>query len=139
MPRVFRSDRSVETPFEPLEGRSRRPELLAPATAGQIVGDLLRCDLQAQEGVDAWEVPAQGGRARGIDRALHVSRAFYLKVTFHFEAAERIAVRAAMRHQVGKDTVLADVSLEPRAVDDEVGTDLLVAVGSVDEAHHATT
>ena len=58
--------RAAEGPADPLGGGPQRAEPGTPAAPGQVVGDLLGRELQAEERVDAGEVAAEGGRAGGV-------------------------------------------------------------------------
>src|SRR4249920_164453 len=78
-------------PFPPLVHRPRRTELLAEALGCEVVGDLLSGDLQAEEGVDAGEVPAQRCGARGVETTRFATRAAHLERALHVEAPQRVA------------------------------------------------
>src|SRR5688572_16149142 len=84
------SDGLVAGPLEPLTGRAERAEPLAETPPGEVVGDLLGGDLQAEEGVDAGEVAAQRRRARGVQRPVAVGGALDLEVPLDLEAADRV-------------------------------------------------
>src|SRR5262245_7214159 len=86
----------VERPPEPLSGRAPWTDGPAEAAPGEIVGDLLCCHLQPEEGVHAREVPAQGGRARGIQRPVPARGPLDLEMPLNFEAAQRVASGAAV-------------------------------------------
>ena len=87
----------------------------------QVVGDLLRGDLQAEEGVDAGEVAAQRGRARGVQaaRARCACRA-------PRRCARRPGGRSGLRpappwsSRSASTRCSRDVGLQPGAVDDAV-------------------
>src|SRR5688572_33201057 len=76
-----------EQPLPPLDRRADRADPLAELPLGEVLVDLLGRDLQSEEGVDAREVPTQGGRARGIHRAVAVAGADQLEVAVDVEPA----------------------------------------------------
>ena len=108
------------------------PIRLQKPVPGQVVGDLLGRDLQAEEGVDAGEVAAQRGGAGGVQPAVAAARAAHLEVALDVEPAERVAAGAAVLQQVREQPVLGDVGLEAGAVDDEVGVHLEHALLGLD-------
>src|SRR6478735_6246982 len=118
------SDAAVARPAPPLSGRRRDAELAAEAEFDQVVGDLLGRDLQPEEGVDAGKVTAQGRAARRVQPARLTPGADHLEVPVHVQPADRVAAGTGMVQQVGQHPVFADVGLQARAVDDEVGVDL---------------
>src|SRR6478609_531454 len=118
------SDAAVTGPAPPLFGRPGDAELGAEAEPGQVVGDLLGGDLQAEEGVDAGEVAAERRAAGGVHPAGLAASADHLEVAVHVEPADRVAAGAGVVEQVRQHPVLADVGLQTGAVDDEVRVDL---------------
>src|SRR5262249_39384892 len=69
----------VACPAQPLPDRSECADPVAEAAPGQIVGDLLRRNLQAEECVNAGEVTPESGRARGVHDARAAARTAQLE------------------------------------------------------------
>src|ERR1700683_337009 len=118
----------VPGPFHPLRNRAERADLLAEPAPGQIIADLLGGDLQPEEGVDAGEVTAERGRARGVDHALTARRSAQFEGPLDIKPLVRIAAHARVVEQVLEHAVLSDVRLEAGGVDDVIGRDLQGAV-----------
>src|SRR5215472_632853 len=57
----------VTCPLHPLRDRPEGADLLAEPAPGQVVGDLLRGDLQPEERVNPWEVTAKRCRSRCVN------------------------------------------------------------------------
>src|SRR5919199_382509 len=116
-------------PLPPLAGRAAGTELLGEALRDEVVGDLLRGDLQPEEGVHPREGAAEGRAARGVHPAVAVAGAGDLETVLDVEPADRVAGGAGVVEQVGEHAVLADVGLQAGAVDDVVeGADLRALV-----------
>src|SRR4051794_6566273 len=126
------SDPLVPGPLRPLDRGANRSDPSAEAALGEGVADLLRRDLQSEEGVDAREVPAERRGAGGVHDTVAARRPAYLEVAFDVEPADRVATGSAVLQQVGEDPVLSDVGLESGAVDHVVGVDLEDAVAGLD-------
>src|SRR4051812_24463231 len=80
------SDLRSAQPPEPLRSGAQRPDPLAEAMPGEVLGDLLSRDLQAEERVDTGKVAAQGGGPRGVHDAVAVAGAPELEAAFYVEA-----------------------------------------------------
>src|SRR5271169_4510587 len=116
----LQSDLPVGRPSPPVGDGATDTDAMPDALAGEVVGDVLSGELQAEEGVDSGEVAAERRRADGVDPPGLASRAPHPEGALDVEAPERVAGRAAVLEQVREHAVLADVRLEARAVDDEV-------------------
>src|SRR4051812_948620 len=103
------SDRGVLGPLEPLADGAARSDPLAESAPGEVVGDLLRRDLKAEEGVHAGEVAAEGGRAGRVHHSGGAGGAPQLEGALDVQAALRVAAGAAVVEQVLEHPVLADV------------------------------
>src|SRR5579859_5810939 len=114
----------VTCPPEPLTYRAERADPAAESAPRQVIGDLLRRDLQPEERVHAWEVASQGGGARGVHDARPAGRPAQLERPLDIEPADRVAPDPRVLQQVGQHAVLGDVGLEAGAVDHEVSGDL---------------
>src|SRR5262245_5285400 len=110
-------------PLPPCRHRARRSDPGYEADGREVVSDALRAELQAQEGVDAGEIAAVGGRAGRVEPAGPAAPAAHLETLGDVEATEGVASAHRVVEQVGEDAVLADVGLEARAVDDDIRFD----------------
>jgi hypothetical protein len=67
-----------------------------------------------------------------VERAWRARGASHLERAVDVESTEWVATGTGVIQQVGEEAVLADVRLETGRVDDEVGADLVDALGALD-------
>src|SRR5690606_24799183 len=99
-------------------------DLLADPEPREVAVDPVGLELQAEEAVDAAEVPAGGRRAARVELAWRGLGAADLEVVVGVEAAERVRPGAAVLHQVVQEPVVLRGPDQPGAVDDVAGGDV---------------